>query len=84
MVDPPPFSTQQLKRMGVPSRLIDSVIISHCHGDHDAAILQKALDSHKVEVIKENKREKLIISIADHNKNHYGILCEEIRSNTQY
>jgi len=51
MVDPPPFSTQQLKRMGVPSRLIDSVIISHCHGDHDAAILQKALDSHKVELI---------------------------------
>jgi len=50
MVDPPPFSTQKLKRMGIPSRLIDSVIISHCHGDHDAAVFQKVLDTHKVEV----------------------------------
>jgi len=51
MVDPPPFATQQLKRMGIPSRLIDSVIISHCHGDHDAAVFQKILDTHKVEII---------------------------------
>lgn len=50
MVDPPPFSMQQLKRLGIPSKLIETIIISHCHGDHDAGILQKVLDIHQIEV----------------------------------
>lgn len=51
MVDPPPFSIQRLKRMGVASRLIESIIISHCHGDHDAGVFQKVLDTQQIEVI---------------------------------
>ena len=50
MVDPPPFSVQKLKRMGVASHLIESIIISHCHGDHDAGVLQKVFDTQQVEV----------------------------------
>ena len=50
MVDPPPYSVNKLKRMGIPSRLIESVIISHCHGDHDAGVFQKVLDTFQVEV----------------------------------
>ena len=50
MVDPPPFSTYILNNMGIPSVLIEGVIISHCHADHDAGTFQKILDSSRVEV----------------------------------
>jgi len=37
MVDPPPFTTYKLlKEGGIPGSFIESVIISHCHADHDA------------------------------------------------
>ena len=36
MVDPPPFMTYKLQKKGVPGCFIESVIISHCHADHDA------------------------------------------------
>ena len=36
MVDPPPFMTYKLYNQGIPSYLIESVILSHAHGDHDA------------------------------------------------
>ncbi len=35
MVDPPLNSRSILHVSGVPSRLVDSVIITHCHADHD-------------------------------------------------
>ena len=50
MIDPPCFSTQKLKKLGIPSFLIDSVIITHCHADHDAGTLQKILEGGKIEV----------------------------------
>lgn len=51
MVDPPPFSTHLLKKMGVPSIMIEWIIITHCHADHDAGTFQKILESTKVEII---------------------------------
>mmetsp|Transcript_32025 Transcript_32025/g.29008 ORF Transcript_32025/g.29008 Transcript_32025/m.29008 type:complete len:205 (+) Transcript_32025:940-1554(+) len=51
MIDPPPFSTVKLKKLGIPDSLVEWVIISHCHGDHDAGVFQKILDTEKVEVI---------------------------------
>lgn len=50
-LDPPPYSLEKLRAIGVPSGVIDYVIISHCHGDHDAGALQIILDHNKVEVI---------------------------------
>lgn len=50
MLDPPPFSQQILKENGIPPTIIESIIISHCHADHDAGAFQKILDSQKVEV----------------------------------
>lgn len=50
MIDPPPFSSQGLKEFGIPPNLIDRIIISHCHADHDAGSFQKILHSNKVEV----------------------------------
>ncbi|KAL4474591.1 hypothetical protein ABPG73_016094 [Tetrahymena malaccensis] len=51
MVDPPPFSSQFLKKMGIPSVLIHGIIITHCHADHDAGTFTKLLDDSRVEVI---------------------------------
>ena len=36
MVDPPPFSSTCLKKLGIPSAIIMAIIITHCHADHDA------------------------------------------------
>jgi metal-dependent hydrolase (beta-lactamase superfamily II) len=51
LVDPPPFTTLNLKKQGVPDNLIDYIIISHCHADHDAGVFQKILDTEKVQII---------------------------------
>lgn len=52
MVDPPPFSTHLLKKKGIPQNMIEWMIITHCHADHDAGAFQKILESKKVEVLK--------------------------------
>ena len=51
MVDPPPFSSIVLKKLGIPSILIEWIIISHCHADHDAGTFQKILDATRIEII---------------------------------
>ena len=51
MVDPPPFSSIVLRKLGIPSILIEWIIISHCHADHDAGTFQKILDATRVEII---------------------------------
>jgi len=36
MVDPPPYAMNYLKKMGLSSKYVKAIIISHCHSDHDA------------------------------------------------
>jgi hypothetical protein len=76
MLDPPPFAQNMLKQHAIPSSIIESIIISHCHADHDAGAFQKILDSQKVEVsysfIQTN------YSTAYYNQNYYGIFHQEI------
>lgn len=43
LVDPPVNSTPELARLGVPPRILDSIILTHCHADHDAGTLQKII-----------------------------------------
>ena len=50
MVDPPPFTSYHLKKMGIPTIIICAIIISHCHADHDAGAFHKILDDSRVEV----------------------------------
>lgn len=70
MVDPPPFSSQYLKKMGIPSVLIHAIIITHCHADHDAGTFTKLLDDCRIEVIRN------FTKIA----NHYKTMFITIRS----
>lgn len=51
MVDPPPHSSLLLKMMGIPPRLIDTLILTHCHADHDAGTLQKVLEEGQVTIM---------------------------------
>ena len=51
MVDPPPFSTAGLKYYGISPNIIDKILISHCHADHDAGVLQKLLSGSRIELI---------------------------------
>lgn len=51
MVDPPPFSSDALKYYGVSPNLVDKVIVTHCHADHDAGTLQKLLSGFRIELI---------------------------------
>ncbi len=48
LVDPPVDTTRWMKLHGVDSRLIDDLILTHCHADHDAGTLQKLLEEGRV------------------------------------
>lgn len=50
VVDPPPHSNAILKMLGVPSRLIHGIVLTHCHADHDAGCFQALLEEGKLEV----------------------------------
>eukprot|EP01103_Thecamoeba_quadrilineata_P016437 TRINITY_DN5497_c0_g1_i1.p1 TRINITY_DN5497_c0_g1~~TRINITY_DN5497_c0_g1_i1.p1 ORF type:complete len:828 (-),score=148.88 TRINITY_DN5497_c0_g1_i1:171-2429(-) len=51
LVDPPPNSNVHLRRNHVPASLIDAIILSHCHADHDAGTFQKIIEESKVVVM---------------------------------
>ncbi len=50
MVDPPVNSTEWLVDSNVNPKFIDSVILTHCHADHDAGTFQKILEEQRVTV----------------------------------
>ncbi|HEY9898790.1 MAG TPA: cAMP/cGMP-dependent 3',5'-cyclic-AMP/GMP phosphodiesterase [Pantanalinema sp.] len=50
LVDPPVDSTEWLKERGVNPKLIDSLILTHCHADHDSGTLQKILAEGRITV----------------------------------
>jgi CRP-like cAMP-binding protein/glyoxylase-like metal-dependent hydrolase (beta-lactamase superfamily II) len=50
LVDPPVDSTHWLRRHGIPPKIVDAVILSHCHADHDAGTFQKVLEESKINI----------------------------------
>lgn len=48
LVDPPVDTTRWMTLHGVDSRLIDDLVLTHCHADHDAGTLQKLLQEGRV------------------------------------
>jgi len=48
MVDPPPNATTILQACGIVPNMIDCVILTHCHADHDAGTFQKILKEGRV------------------------------------
>ena len=50
MVDPPVNITSWLRDSNDNPKLIDTVILTHCHADHDAGTFQKILEETKIAV----------------------------------
>jgi CRP-like cAMP-binding protein/ribonuclease BN (tRNA processing enzyme) len=50
LIDPPVDATEYLRERGVPSRMIDAVILTHCHADHDSGTFQKILEEGRINV----------------------------------
>ena len=50
MVDPPVNSTNWLKDSNVNPKIIDSVILTHCHADHDSGTFQKILEENRIAI----------------------------------
>ena len=50
LVDPPIDATASLRAAGVPPRHVDKLILTHCHADHDAGVLQKILEEERVDL----------------------------------
>ncbi len=50
MIDPPVDSTEWLRKSNVNPKLIDHVILTHCHADHDAGTFQKILEEFPVTI----------------------------------
>ena len=50
MVDPPVNSTEWLEDSNVNPKFIDSIILTHCHADHDAGTFQKILEEGRVTI----------------------------------
>ncbi len=51
MIDPPPFTGFLLEKSGISASLVDKLILTHCHADHDAGTLHKLIESTPVEFI---------------------------------
>ncbi|KAF2068513.1 hypothetical protein CYY_010160 [Polysphondylium violaceum] len=51
IVDPPLNSSSFLQSQGVPTRMVDHVILTHCHADHDSGTFQKLLEEYQITVV---------------------------------
>lgn len=50
LVDPPVNTTAWLRQNGLNTRLIENIILTHCHADHDSGTLQKILEEGRMKV----------------------------------
>lgn len=50
MIDPPANSNEWLIDSNVNPKYIDSIILTHCHADHDAGTFQKILEEGKIRI----------------------------------
>eukprot|EP01132_Coremiostelium_polycephalum_P002503 gene2503-3096_t len=48
LVDPPVGTTTYLYQHGLAGKMVEHVILTHCHSDHDSGILQKIIESNKI------------------------------------
>ena len=54
MVDPPLHSSKMLKESGIPPRMAEAIILTHCHADHDAGVFQKIREEGEVTIFTTN------------------------------
>ncbi|PRP78065.1 hypothetical protein PROFUN_14039 [Planoprotostelium fungivorum] len=50
VVDPPVQTTDYLHSQGIKTSIVDKVILTHCHSDHDSGIIRKIITGEKIEL----------------------------------
>ncbi len=50
LVDPPTDTTAYLRAHGVAPKMVEGVILTHCHADHDAGTFQKLLEEGRIDL----------------------------------
>ncbi len=50
LVDPPVDSTEWMRQHRINTRLIEDLILTHCHADHDSGTLQKVLEEGRIRI----------------------------------
>lgn len=48
LVDPPVHTTQWMKAHNLDQRLVEDILLTHCHADHDSGTLQKVMEEGRV------------------------------------
>lgn len=48
LVDPPVHTTQWMKARNLDQRLVEDILLTHCHADHDSGTLQKVMEEGRV------------------------------------
>lgn len=51
IIDPPPYSSSALRNEGIQPNLIQKLILTHCHADHDAGSFHKIVESSPIEFL---------------------------------
>ncbi|MDP6944524.1 MAG: cAMP/cGMP-dependent 3',5'-cyclic-AMP/GMP phosphodiesterase, partial [Myxococcota bacterium] len=51
LVDPPVDTSEWLVEQGISPRRVDAILLTHCHADHDAGCLQRALQRERVQIV---------------------------------
>jgi ribonuclease BN (tRNA processing enzyme) len=80
-VDPPAFSTDALMRIGIPPSMIDKIILTHVHADHDSGVFQKILSATATEII---TTKTIMESFVRKHSAIIGISPEELRKLFQF
>jgi CRP-like cAMP-binding protein len=81
MVDPPPYSSKVLRTQGIPPNLIEKIIITHCHADHDAGAFHKIIEAAPVEFLSTNT---ILNSFLRKYSSISGLSLDEISKLFQY
>ncbi|PRP76250.1 hypothetical protein PROFUN_07772 [Planoprotostelium fungivorum] len=50
VVDPPIQTTEYLHSQGINTTLVNRVILTHCHSDHDSGVIRKIIEGEKIEL----------------------------------
>ena len=50
LVDPPVHTTEWLRHQNIDGRLVEDIVLTHCHADHDSGTLQKILQEGRVTI----------------------------------
>jgi CRP-like cAMP-binding protein/glyoxylase-like metal-dependent hydrolase (beta-lactamase superfamily II) len=77
LVDPPVHTTEWMREQRINTRLIEDLILTHCHADHDSGTLQKILEEGRVRV---HTTETVARSFVAKYSALTGLCCGDLRA----